>query len=253
MSEVDLSAITPPVQTPSEVPDEKTKAEQQQLARRPATPLEREASAHHAHIDALHARIDVYCGEVGILKEEVREARNETKQLQVTMGQRDVRIKELEVSIAYGGCLNLVGLCRNSCRVDLGEEASTLREEPVEGSRLVTQRGITLSGPIPHSQPSFPSEFLIESRLLSSRRTAPAHLRQRANLVLLLHYQPSLTNVAAGAEVGLHANSVRLWRQRWAKGLFVLDDQPGRGRRPTFSPSGPGDCHGLGLRTHRPD
>jgi len=57
-------------------------------------------------------------------------------------------------------------------------------------------------------------------------------------LVLLLHYQPTLSNVQAAACVGLHPNSVRLWRQRWAKGIFDLEDQPGRGRKPSFSPSG---------------
>jgi hypothetical protein len=106
---------------------------------------------------------------------------------------------------------------------------------------------ITVPGPSPLYQPCFPPELLIEARLLSSRRTAPAHLRQRATLVLLLHYQPTLSNVAAGSQVGLHANSVRLWRQRWAKGLFHLDDQSGRGRKPPFSPSGSGDGHRLGL------
>jgi hypothetical protein len=94
-----------------------------------------------------------------------------------------------------------------------------------------------LSGPSPLYQPNFPVEFLIQARLLSRRRTAPAHLRQRAGLVLLLHEQPDLSNVEAGSQVGLHPNSVRLWRRRWAQGTFDLEDQPGRGRKPTFSPS----------------
>jgi hypothetical protein len=37
--------------------------------------------------------------------------------------------------------------------------------------------------------------------------------------------------------VGLHPNSVRLWRQRWAEGDFSLEDQGGRGRPASFSPS----------------
>jgi transposase len=94
-----------------------------------------------------------------------------------------------------------------------------------------------LPGPSPLYQPCFPVELLVEARLLSRRRTAPAHLRQRARLVALLHQQPDLSNVAAASRVGLHPNSVRLWRQRWARGLFALEDQPGRGRKPTFSPS----------------
>src|SRR3569623_1211809 len=111
---------------------------------------------------------------------------------------------------------------------------------PVGWPRVVPRRGISVPGPSPIHQPNFPAGFLIEARLLSGRRTAPAHLRQRADLALLLHYQPTLSNVAAGLEVGLHANSVRLWRRRWAAGLFDVGDQPRRGRKPTISPPGSG-------------
>ena len=104
-----------------------------------------------------------------------------------------------------------------------------------------------MASPSPLYQPCFPTEFVVQARLLSSRRTAPAHLLQRAKLVLLLHHQPDLSNVEAGARIGLHPNSIRLWRQRWAKGQFVLDDQAGRGRKPTFSPPGPRPGHGPGL------
>ena len=104
-----------------------------------------------------------------------------------------------------------------------------------------------MPGPSPHHQPCFPAEFLIRARLLLRQRTAKAHLRQRALLVLLLHRRPELSSVAAAAEVGLHPNSVRLWRQRWAKGLFDLEDRPGRGRKPSFSPSGPRPGHRPGL------
>src|SRR6266478_916765 len=33
-------------------------------------------------------------------------------------------------------------------------------------------------------------------------------------------------------------DSVRRWRRRWALGHFSLEDKPGRGRKPDFSPSG---------------
>jgi transposase len=85
-------------------------------------------------------------------------------------------------------------------------------------------------------RPDFPTEFVVQARLLSRRRTAKAHLLQRARLALLLHQQPELSNVAAALHVGLHPNSVRLWRRRWACGTFALEDRPGRGRKPTFSP-----------------
>lgn len=104
-----------------------------------------------------------------------------------------------------------------------------------------------MSGPAPLYQPCFPTEFVVQARLLSCQRTAPGHLRQRAKLVLLLHYQPSLSNVEAAQQVGLHPNSVRLWRQRWAKGIFDLEDLPGRGRKPSFSPSGSRHRHRPGV------
>jgi transposase len=57
-------------------------------------------------------------------------------------------------------------------------------------------------------------------------------------LVLLLHEQPALSNVEAGARVGLHPDSVRTWRKRWTQGQLTLEDRPGRGRKPVFSPLG---------------
>ena len=104
-----------------------------------------------------------------------------------------------------------------------------------------------MPGPTPLYQPCFPLEFVVEARLLSCRRTAPAHLLQRARLVVLLYEQPEISNVAAASAVGVHPNSVRLWRQRWASGLFDLDDQPGRGRKPTFSPPGSRPDRRVGL------
>jgi hypothetical protein len=103
-----------------------------------------------------------------------------------------------------------------------------------------------MPGPPPLNRPSFPAEFLDRAQHLALRRTAPSHLRQRARLVLLLHEQPLLSNVAAGARIDLHPNSVRLWRRRWAQGQFALEDRPGRGRDATFSP--PRSVLGRGTR-----
>jgi len=94
----------------------------------------------------------------------------------------------------------------------------------------------SVPGPPPRYRPSFPDEFLAEARRLVRARTAASHLRQRAQLVLLLLDCPALTNAAAAARLDLHPNSIRLWRQRWAKGQFTLEDAPGRGRKPVFSP-----------------
>ena len=93
-----------------------------------------------------------------------------------------------------------------------------------------------MPGPLPRYRPSFPDEFLAEARRLVAARTAASHLRQRACLVLLLHEQPSLSNVLVAAQLDLHPNCVRRWRQRWAGGEFTLQDAPGRGRKPVFSP-----------------
>jgi hypothetical protein len=97
-----------------------------------------------------------------------------------------------------------------------------------------------MPGPLPRDRPNFPEDFLAEARRLVVARTARAHLRQRACLVLLLHEQPTLSNARAGAQLDLHPNCVRRWRQRWAGGRFTLEDDPGRGRKPTFSPLGTG-------------
>ena len=93
-------------------------------------------------------------------------------------------------------------------------------------------------GPLPVYQPCFSEEFVAEARRLANARIAPSHLRQRAQLVLLLHEHPAISNVAAGARFDLHPNCVRRWRQRWANGDFTLQDAKGRGRKPTFSPAG---------------
>ena len=93
-----------------------------------------------------------------------------------------------------------------------------------------------MSGPAPLYRPTFPPEFLAQAHQLVGSRTAAGHLRQRARLALLLHDAPALSNVEAGARVDLHANAVRRWRQRWSRGQFSFADQPGRGRKPSFSP-----------------
>jgi hypothetical protein len=101
-------------------------------------------------------------------------------------------------------------------------------------------------GPSPHYRPSFPDDFLSEARRLVAARTAASHLRQRAQLVLLLHEHPGISNVDLAARLDLHPNCVRRWRQRWAEGNFTFQDAQGRGRKAAFSPAGPG-----GRRLHR--
>jgi hypothetical protein len=95
-----------------------------------------------------------------------------------------------------------------------------------------------MPGPAPVYRPVFPPAFLEQAERLVHQRTVAFQLRQRAHLALLFHHQPLVSHTAAAAQVQLHPNSVRLWRQRWARGDFVLEDKAGRGRKPLFSPSG---------------
>ena len=98
---------------------------------------------------------------------------------------------------------------------------------------------LAVCGPQPIHCPAFPADFLAQARQIARRPTAPAAQRQRAALVCLLHEEPLLAHAEAADRVGLQPVSVRRWRRRWATGDFSLEDQPGRGRKPTFSPPGP--------------
>jgi hypothetical protein len=93
-----------------------------------------------------------------------------------------------------------------------------------------------MSGPQPTFRPCFPPDFLEQAHTIVHQRTAQFQVRQRATLVLLLHEDPTLSNVEAGRHVQLHADSVRDWRRRWCQGNWTLEDRAGRGRKPTFSP-----------------
>jgi transposase len=93
-----------------------------------------------------------------------------------------------------------------------------------------------MPGPPPAYRPEFPADFLTQAQALARRRTVRYQLRQRAELALLLHDQPLLSNPEAATLVRLHPNSVRAWRKRWASGDLTLQDEPGRGRKAEFSP-----------------
>jgi len=88
---------------------------------------------------------------------------------------------------------------------------------------------------------------LQEARETVRRRTAAVQDVQRSRLVLLLHEHPDCNPDDAAASVGLSARQVQRWRQRWVAGDFSIEDEKGRGRKPTFSPAGlrPSASHGL--------
>ncbi len=85
---------------------------------------------------------------------------------------------------------------------------------------------------------TFPDSFLQAAAATVHRRAASVQAVQRYRLVLLLHETPSLGSEEAAMRVGLSLRQVQRWRSRWASGDFSIEDQSGRGRKPTFSPSG---------------
>jgi transposase len=84
------------------------------------------------------------------------------------------------------------------------------------------------------------------------QHTAPQAQVYRAKLAVLLRAHPTVDNPTAARQLGKHENWVRYWRRIWATEGFRLADNPGRGRKPVFSPSGRGHGQGAGLRTARP-
>ena len=98
---------------------------------------------------------------------------------------------------------------------------------------------------------TFPDDFVQVALDTVRRRTVPVQDVQRFRLVLLLHEQPDMKNDKAAMEVGLSARQVQRWRSRWAAGDFSIEDQPGRGRKPVFSPSGSSVDPGDGVRNRR--
>jgi hypothetical protein len=108
-----------------------------------------------------------------------------------------------------------------------------------------------MAGPAPAYQPTFTAaEVALCGWTLRQHSAAQAQV-YRARLALLLHEQPALDNEAAGRRLGKHANWVRYWRKRWATEGFRLFDQPGRGRKPAFSPGAGGGRQGAGVRAAR--
>ena len=104
-----------------------------------------------------------------------------------------------------------------------------------------------MSGPTPTFCPVFPEDFLREARVAVRRKTALYQSVQRYQLALLLHQEPYVPHEEAGQRVGLSGAQVRRWRMRWAAGDFSVADASGRGRKPVFSPSGPGAGQGSDL------
>jgi transposase len=94
---------------------------------------------------------------------------------------------------------------------------------------------------------SFPDAFLQDAAATVRRRTAAVQEVQRFRLVLLLQERPIISNDEAARIIGLSARQVQRWRRRWAAGDFTVEDLPGRGRKPAFSPGRRSDHRRHGL------
>lgn len=93
-----------------------------------------------------------------------------------------------------------------------------------------------MPGLLPEYRPRLSQSELAEARKVSRKRAAPHAVVERAALALLLAENPTVTNPAAARRLGLHENTVRKWRMRWATDGFSLRDLPRPGRPAVFSP-----------------
>ena len=100
---------------------------------------------------------------------------------------------------------------------------------------------------------SFPGHFLQDAINTVRRRRASVQDVQRFRLVLLLNERPSISHAEAAEIVGLSARQVQRWRRRWVTGDFSIEDYPGRGKKPTFSPGRSRGDHRHGVRSRRRD
>jgi transposase len=93
-----------------------------------------------------------------------------------------------------------------------------------------------MRGPLPSYQPKFSKAELRKAQEVSRRQQAPHAQVRRARLVLELARTPAGTCREIGERLGLHAETVRKWRKRWATEGFSLEDKPRPGRPKSFSP-----------------
>jgi len=92
-------------------------------------------------------------------------------------------------------------------------------------------------GPKPTFQPRFTPEQVAQARKVAARHTE-AHVKVlRARMVIALAQHPDLSTPELARKVGVHEQTARKWRKRWATEGFRLEDRQRPGRKPGFSPS----------------
>ena len=96
-----------------------------------------------------------------------------------------------------------------------------------------------MPGPVP-ARCTFPDDFLQErTRHRSTAYRLRFRIVQRFRLVLLFHEQPSLQNEdACGRSSAFPLGRSNVGEVAGPAGDFSIEDRPGRGRKPAFSPSG---------------
>jgi len=97
-----------------------------------------------------------------------------------------------------------------------------------------------MRGRMPEYQPKFSAEQVQEAAAVARKHGSPQSRVRRARLVLELAKTPKETCPELGLRLGLHPQTVRKWRKRWATEGFSLEDKPRSGRPRSFSPSAGG-------------
>ena len=92
-----------------------------------------------------------------------------------------------------------------------------------------------MPGLLPQYRPSFSASQRQEAVTLLRKRRAPQSEALRARLALLLAENPTITSPEAARRLGMHEQTVRKWRRRWAKEEWSLQDRPRPGRPVVFS------------------
>jgi len=94
-----------------------------------------------------------------------------------------------------------------------------------------------MRGRKPEYLPKFSAQEVRQAAGVVRKHGAPHGQVQRARLALELAKNPQEICPQLGRRLGLHPQTVRKWRKRWATEGFSLEDKPRSGRPKSFSPS----------------
>ena len=95
-----------------------------------------------------------------------------------------------------------------------------------------------MRGPPPQYQPHFSESELRQAGKIARKEHGSHAQARRALLAQELARDPGGSSREIGRRLGLHEQTVRKWRKRWAQEGFSLEDKPRPGRPKSFSPAG---------------